>query len=93
MSSHAGCPVVKGVKFSATKWMHVAPIEDSATASVRFEPGVCKDVNAACEGWASSVSARKIHRSWLGEVVRTATACARAAPARPALATSRIEDA
>jgi len=54
MSSHAGCPVVKGVKFSATKWMHVAPIEDSATASVRFEPGVCKDVNAACEGWASS---------------------------------------
>ena len=53
MSMHAGCPVVKGVKFSATKWMHVAPIQDFGDA-VRFQPGVCKDVNAACKGWASS---------------------------------------
>lgn len=24
-SSHAGCPVIKGTKWTATKWMHVAP--------------------------------------------------------------------
>lgn len=24
-SSHAGCPVIKGVKWTATKWMHVGP--------------------------------------------------------------------
>lgn len=25
-SSHAGCPVVRGEKWTATKWMHVSPL-------------------------------------------------------------------
>ena len=57
-SNHGGCPVIQGVKYSATKWMHVAPIQD-ATAGVKFPPGVCKDVNPSCKAWAKSGECKK----------------------------------
>lgn len=57
-SNHGGCPVIQGVKYSATKWMHVAPIED-ATSGVKFPPGVCKDVNPSCKAWAKSGECKK----------------------------------
>lgn len=53
LSSHAGCPVELGVKYSATKWMHVSDIEDGS-AGVTMPPGVCKDVNENCKGWAKA---------------------------------------
>ena len=53
LSAHAGCPVELGVKYSATKWMHVYTIEDGS-AGAAMPPGVCKDVNKNCEGWAKA---------------------------------------
>ena len=57
-SEHAGCPVIRGVKFSATKWMHVSPIEDGSNGLL-LPPGVCKDLHAACVAWAKSGECEK----------------------------------
>lgn len=45
---HAGCPVIKGEKWSATKWIHVQPfrarqLEDMTT---------CADHHENCDMWA-----------------------------------------
>jgi prolyl 4-hydroxylase len=46
-SLHAGCPVVRGVKWSATKWMHVGAFGQEAKARKG-----CNDYNTMCEEWA-----------------------------------------
>ena len=60
-SSHAGCPVIKGEKWTATKWMHVNPLgapgED--VHKIFYDGGPlptpgCNDANEACAGWAQS---------------------------------------
>lgn len=60
-SSHAGCPVIKGEKWTATKWMHVNPLgapgED--VHKIFYDGGplptpACNDANEACAGWAQS---------------------------------------
>ncbi|KAM7278736.1 hypothetical protein ACFE04_005870 [Oxalis oulophora] len=48
MSLHAGCPVLEGEKWSATKWIHV----DSFDKNV-FAAGNCTDHNESCERWAA----------------------------------------
>ncbi|XP_047181041.1 probable prolyl 4-hydroxylase 4 [Vigna umbellata] len=45
-SLHAGCPVLEGEKWSATKWIHV----DSFDTVVG---GECSDQNENCEKWAN----------------------------------------
>lgn len=56
-SSHAGCPVVKGVKWTATKWMHVAPANVyDAKQQVYKEPRPlprpgCEDKEDRCYTW------------------------------------------
>ncbi|CAN6451152.1 unnamed protein product [Victoria cruziana] len=47
-SLHAGCPVIDGEKWSATKWIHVASFDKSVGAS-----SVCVDENEHCERWAA----------------------------------------
>ncbi|XP_068658554.1 prolyl 4-hydroxylase 2-like [Aristolochia californica] len=47
-SLHAGCPVIKGEKWSATKWIHVDSFDKHVDVT-----GTCKDGNAACERWAA----------------------------------------
>jgi prolyl 4-hydroxylase len=47
-SLHAGCPVIKGVKWSATKWMHVGAF--GAESAVRRSG--CADYNDGCPEWA-----------------------------------------
>mmetsp|Transcript_41057 Transcript_41057/g.65809 ORF Transcript_41057/g.65809 Transcript_41057/m.65809 type:complete len:99 (-) Transcript_41057:429-725(-) len=49
-STHAGCPVIKGEKWSATKWMHVGAFE--VGHHMKFGPGVCDDENDSCVMWA-----------------------------------------
>lgn len=48
-SLHAGCPVLEGEKWSATKWIHV----DSFDKTVSSTDGSCTDQNASCERWAA----------------------------------------
>ncbi|KAL8121680.1 hypothetical protein AgCh_018420 [Apium graveolens] len=47
-SLHAGCPVLKGEKWSATKWIHV----DRADKIIRDDAD-CTDHNDNCERWAA----------------------------------------
>ena len=46
-SLHAGCPVIRGTKWSATKWMHVGAFG----AEGRKHTG-CADYNDQCAEWA-----------------------------------------
>lgn len=47
-SLHAGCPVLEGEKWSATKWIHVASFD-----KILRNSGNCTDENASCERWAA----------------------------------------
>ncbi|KAK8507179.1 hypothetical protein V6N13_069972 [Hibiscus sabdariffa] len=46
-SLHAGCPVIEGEKWSATKWIHVDSFDKDLAAG-----GNCTDLNESCERWA-----------------------------------------
>ena len=56
-STHAGCPVSKGVKWSATKWMHVGAFAVGHKSP--FPPGVCDDEEEKCGAWASAGECEK----------------------------------
>ncbi|KAK4855622.1 hypothetical protein QYF36_009130 [Acer negundo] len=47
-SLHAGCPVIEGEKWSATKWIHVDSFNKNVANS-----GNCTDQNESCERWAN----------------------------------------
>ncbi|KAI4345516.1 hypothetical protein L6164_012631 [Bauhinia variegata] len=47
-SLHAGCPVIEGEKWSATKWIHVDSFDKIVGAG-----GNCTDQNESCERWAA----------------------------------------
>ena len=49
-SLHAGCPVIRGVKWSATKWMHVGAF--GAEGAPRRKG--CADYNDGCADWAKA---------------------------------------
>uniref|UniRef100_A0A6U1L3D7 procollagen-proline 4-dioxygenase n=1 Tax=Tetraselmis chuii TaxID=63592 RepID=A0A6U1L3D7_9CHLO len=57
-SLHAGCPVLRGTKWSATKWIHVRPFGvDGMEAEHEEEPVLagspgCRDEELDCEDWA-----------------------------------------
>ncbi|XVF38601.1 hypothetical protein REPUB_Repub20aG0116400 [Reevesia pubescens] len=48
ISLHAGCPVIEGEKWSATKWIHVDSFDKNLEAG-----GNCTDLNESCERWAA----------------------------------------
>ncbi|XP_074563539.1 putative prolyl 4-hydroxylase 4 [Curcuma longa] len=48
LSLHAGCPVLEGEKWSATKWIHVASFDKIITSR-----GNCTDENDNCSRWAA----------------------------------------
>ncbi|XP_077232396.1 putative prolyl 4-hydroxylase 4 [Tasmannia lanceolata] len=48
ISLHAGCPVIEGEKWSATKWLHVDSFDKIIGGS-----GKCTDENPSCERWAA----------------------------------------
>ena len=56
-STHAGCSVVRGVKWSATKWMHVGAF--AVGHKMPFAPGVCDDEEAQCAAWARAGECEK----------------------------------
>ncbi|KAL4457504.1 hypothetical protein ABPG75_012369 [Micractinium tetrahymenae] len=57
-SLHTGCPVIKGVKWTATKWIHTEPFRPAllgkeAPDEVVF-PEDCKDSMPECKDWAQA---------------------------------------
>lgn len=48
VSLHGGCPVIKGEKWSATKWIRVASFD-----KVHHPQGNCTDENESCAKWAA----------------------------------------
>ncbi|KAL5976952.1 hypothetical protein ACLOJK_021289 [Asimina triloba] len=48
---HAGCPVIEGEKWTATKWIHVKSV-DLETLSSSDDGGECTDEDASCAQWA-----------------------------------------
>ena len=51
-ATHAGCPVIRGVKWTATKWMHERPYDNP-----KVRAAACADdpeSEAQCPGWAAA---------------------------------------
>ncbi|XP_057959762.1 probable prolyl 4-hydroxylase 4 [Malania oleifera] len=48
LSLHAGCPVIEGEKWSATKWIHVDSFDKIVGTG-----GNCTDENPSCDRWAA----------------------------------------
>ena len=71
-SLHGSCPVVKGVKYSATRWMHVHPFmkgphrkdpssypeSDETPTALSLGEG-CTDENVDCGDWAAAGECQK----------------------------------
>jgi len=77
-SLHAGCPVISGTKWSATKWIHVAPVavgaqEQRDVQHVVFTPPAppvppgCVDTAKMCSAWAMQGECEKNKPYMLGD--------------------------
>jgi len=60
-SMHTGCPVVKGVKWNAVKWIHGKPFRETeynktltSKKGIVPDPGMCQDLDEHCQMWAES---------------------------------------
>ncbi|GAB4820202.1 hypothetical protein N2152v2_007248 [Parachlorella kessleri] len=78
-SMHGACPVVKGIKWSAAKWMHVAhyaadgevPVEVKQHVQEVVGPGGCKDAaGAECEAWALAGECTKNPGYMIGTIAK-----------------------
>lgn len=62
-SLHTGCPVIRGVKWTATKWIHTLPFRPETMGAEAPEamiyPEECKDAMHECPDWAKSGECEK----------------------------------
>jgi len=72
-ASHTGCPVISGVKWTATKWIHAKPfrpyeieqtLKQGLPPRAALDPGVCQDVNPNCHEWAKNGDCEK-NQEWM----------------------------
>lgn len=54
-SNHEGCPVLEGVKWSSTIWMHQGPFREVKETPKK----ACQDENESCASWAASGECEK----------------------------------
>ena len=62
LSMHTGCPVVKGVKWTATKWVHNAPFRPETFGVTYPDPPLpenCEDSYELCQQWADAEECTK----------------------------------
>lgn len=52
-SYHGSCPVIEGEKWSATKWIHMLPIDEV------WRNPACVDENDHCSAWAKAGECKK----------------------------------
>jgi len=57
-SMHAGCPVIKGTKWTATKWIHARPFRWSFPPPPKSPPG-CENKHDTCKAWANAGECKK----------------------------------
>lgn len=67
---HAGCPVLRGTKYSATKWIHVEPFGHAGAE----QPVTCEDTRPECASWATRGECERNPAFMVG-TARTAGAC------------------
>ncbi|MEW5315416.1 MAG: hypothetical protein WDW38_006847 [Sanguina aurantia] len=94
-AAHTGCPVLGGVMWTATKWIHEKPFRPHELTSRRpgvyqtpsyEDPGLCEDTSSACETWAKNGDCEKNKEfmvssaSGLGPCRRSCLACTVCAP-------------
>ena len=51
-SMHSGCPVIKGEKWTGTKWIHAEAFRWKPPAPPPAAKGACRDQNPTCKAWA-----------------------------------------
>lgn len=56
---HAGCPVLKGEKYSATVWIHVKPFRQGLLSPISGGQEGCVDHNDNCGQWAENGECEK----------------------------------
>eukprot|EP00208_Stichococcus_sp_RCC1054_P005213 CAMPEP_0206139930 /NCGR_PEP_ID=MMETSP1473-20131121/7815_1 /ASSEMBLY_ACC=CAM_ASM_001109 /TAXON_ID=1461547 /ORGANISM="Stichococcus sp, Strain RCC1054" /LENGTH=364 /DNA_ID=CAMNT_0053533881 /DNA_START=282 /DNA_END=1376 /DNA_ORIENTATION=- len=70
-SMHTGCPVVKGTKWSATKWIHSLPFRpesfDAVPEGLPPNPEDCVNQESRCEDWAKEGECEKNPTYMIGQ--------------------------
>ena len=77
-SLHTACPVIKGVKWSAPKWIHVShyarggekPISVPQHPQKVLGPNGCTNTNGNCEEWAASGECQSNAKFMVGDAFR-----------------------
>lgn len=75
-SLHSGCPVIKGTKWAATKWIHIGhfalggerPVPLKQRVYHREAPEGCKDTHKLCQTWADADECHKNPSFMVGTV-------------------------
>jgi len=57
-SMHSGCPVVKGEKWTMTKWIHARPFHHKIPGPKPPREG-CENKDSRCKGWANAGECEK----------------------------------
>ncbi|KAG7669310.1 hypothetical protein Ndes2526B_g05614 [Nannochloris sp. 'desiccata'] len=71
-SLHTGCPVISGIKWTATFWIHSAPfrpeqLEEPVQVDEKLKPEECKDTEPECPRWAAAGECQKNKPFMIGD--------------------------
>jgi prolyl 4-hydroxylase len=70
-STHGSCPTLRGVKFSATKWLHVSSFQSSIHSKIVG----CQDYHESCEEWAEIGECEKNVNYMISKCPKSCNAC------------------
>ncbi|GMH41967.1 hypothetical protein BSKO_09886 [Bryopsis sp. KO-2023] len=79
-STHTGCPILEGVKWTATKWVHVGPFRPEflgvePVGEQDRDPGFCEDFEETCTDWAKAGECERNPEYMIGEGSQDGGAC------------------